>query len=79
MKSLFDNYTPPTQPEQKKIRFTPRLPDFTGGDLTEISGMKLTFPDSAFVDSEKKKQKVKAETALKSSQRVRRGEETTLF
>lgn len=79
MKSLFDNYTPPAQPEQKKIRFTPRLPDFTGGDLTEICGMKLTLPDSAFVDSQKKRQEVKAETAQKSSQRVRRGDETRLF
>lgn len=78
MRNLFD-YTP--VPEEKKLRLTVNMPEMAMEVLTDsVRKMKLSIPDSAKIYNIKKQMEVKVESVdNKANQRVRRGEETTLF
>lgn len=78
MRNLFE-YTP--IPREKKLRFSAHVPGMTDEQLSDdVRRMKLTIPQSAYNSEIKKAQEVKAENIdEKATQRVRRGENTTLF
>lgn len=80
MRNLFD-YTPPEKPEEKKLRLTVNVPQMATGELTDnFRKMKLTIPDNAKISNIKSQHEVKTDNVdNKANQRVRRGEETTLF
>lgn len=78
MKMLFD-FTPIT-PEEKKLRFSAHVPGMTDEQLSDdVRRMKLTIPQNAYISEMKKQQVIKKDNIDKATQRVRRGEETTLF